>query len=119
MFFALGYITSDGFAASISSMLSPAGGGGIDIAHTGWAIFGIGLLSVFGAAFVLKYPRASTYLYAFAFIAAVICTILIGVDNGSIGEFIVKLWPFAAASALLAVFSYYGDIEAKREKTSA
>jgi hypothetical protein len=78
-------------------------------------VFWVGILSAFGAAFSLNIPGASTYFFAFAFIASVVATVIIGLHNGSIGPFISRMAPFAAASLLFAIFSYFGDLESRRE----
>jgi hypothetical protein len=113
--FGLGLIAGGSSMTSLASALGSVSTLGQDAVYFGWAIFGVGILSAFGAAFSLNIPRASAYFFAFGFIGAFVATILIGLHNGSIGPFIGRMWPFALASLLLAVFSYYGEAEIRKE----
>jgi hypothetical protein len=110
-----GFVIIDG-GKSLASMLGAAAAQGQDTTYFGWTVFIVGILSVFGAAFSLHKPRASAYFFAIGFIGSFVATILIGLHNGSIGPFISRIWPFALASLLFAVFSYYGEAELKKGK---
>ena len=116
MLFALAFIGAGSIGSNLSFATSAVSNDGQDAVYLGWAIFGVGILSAFGAAFSLNMPRISTYFFAIAFISSVVATVIIGLHNGSIGPFFIRMLPFAAASLLFAAFSYFGDLELRKEK---
>jgi len=86
-----------------------------DLVYFAYGIYGVGILSAFGAAFSLKYPKASTYFYSIAFAGSLIVAFLVGNDIGKVSEYILKMLPLSLISLLFAIFSFYGNIELKKE----